>query len=56
MPKVRAWERLHDPKYCVDLSMAEVYELMVEAGYSEAAARAAANERGHQRLNAGQEM
>jgi hypothetical protein len=53
MPKVRAWERLSDPHYSGHLNMAQFYDLLLEAGYSEEVAQAAANKRGWDRLAAG---
>jgi hypothetical protein len=52
MPKVQAWERLNDPDYCGRLTMGELYDLMLRAGYSEEAAQIAANKRGLERLTA----
>lgn len=53
MPRVRAWERLHDASYSGGLSMGALKDLMLQAGYSEADAQAAANKRGWDRLEAG---
>lgn len=56
MPRVQAWERLHDREYCGQLTMGEFYALLIEAGYSERVAQQAANKRGWQRLDAGVKM
>lgn len=56
MPKVQAWERLNDPDYSGRLNMAQFRALLLQAGYSAAAAKKAANQRGWDRLCAGVEM
>lgn len=56
MPKVMAWEKLHDHEYSGRLSMGEFYDLLREAGYSKEVAQKAANKRGWQRLDAGLKM
>lgn len=53
MVKVQAWERLNDPEYCGRLNMAEFYDLLLRAGYSEEVAQAGASKRGWERLCAG---
>lgn len=53
IPKVQAWERLNDPDFCGNLTMDQLYELFVEAGYSEGVAQEAARQRGWDRLCAG---
>jgi hypothetical protein len=52
MPKVQAWERVNDPEYCGRLTMGELYDLMIRAGYSEEVAQEAAKKRGWDRLMA----
>lgn len=56
MERVQAWERLNDPEYAGRLTMGEFYDLLIAAGYSERAARKAANKRGLDRLEAGVTM
>lgn len=56
LPKVRAWERLHDPEQSGKLTFEQFFDLAVVAGYSEDEAQRAANERGWQRLAAGVTM
>ncbi len=53
MSSVQAWERLHDPEYCSQLSMGDFHDLMLRAGYSTEVIREAANQRGWERLCAG---
>lgn len=53
LPKVKAWERLHNPEYCGALTMGQLYDLMLAAGYSEEEAQKAASRRGAERLDAG---
>ena len=52
MLKVQAWERLHDPEYCGQLTMEKFYDLLIEAGCSEEEAQRAATQRGWDRLSA----
>lgn len=56
MQRVMAWERLCDPAYSGQLTMAEFYDLLIEAGYRPEVAQAAANKRGFARLAAGVTM
>jgi hypothetical protein len=56
MRKTQAWEMLNNPEYAGQLTTNGTYELMLEAGYSEAEAQRAASQRGWDRLNAGQVM
>lgn len=56
LPKVQAWELLHDPDYCGQLNTGQFYNLMLRAGYSEEVASGAAKQRGWDRLNAGVAM
>ena len=56
LPKVQAWERLNDPEYSGRLKMAEFYDLLIRAGYSQGVAQKAANQRGWDRLAAGVAM
>lgn len=53
MTKVQAWERLNDPSYHGNMTMGELKELALAAGYSEAAAQRMASHRGWERLSAG---
>ena len=53
MPRVQAWERLNNPEYSGRLTMVEFYELLLQAGYNEETAQAAAQKRGWDRLQAG---
>lgn len=53
MKKVMAWEKLNNLEYSSRLSMADFYNLLLEAGYNEEAAKKAANKRGWDRLDAG---
>lgn len=50
MTKVRAWERLNDHNYSGNLTMVDLHNLLLEAGFSEKAAQKAASQRGWQRL------
>lgn len=56
MEKTQAWELLHNPDYCGRLTMGEVHQLMMRAGYSDMAAQEAASQRGWERLTAGEVM
>lgn len=56
MDGVRAWEELHDPVRSARLTMGEIEDLMVRAGYSLREAHAAAMQRGWDRLAAGEVM
>lgn len=53
MRSVQAWERLNDPEYSGKLDMEALHDLIVRAGYSEAAAQDAAQRRGWDRMQAG---
>ena len=52
MLRVQAWERLNTPEYCGQLTMDQLYDLFIEAGYSEDVAQEAAKRRGWDRLDA----
>ena len=56
LPRVRAWEILHDPEHSGPLSFTQFYDMAIAAGYSEEEAQKGANERGLARLNAGISM
>lgn len=56
MKKTQAWERLNNPEYSGRLTMSQLYDLLLEAGYSEEVAQDAANKRGWDRLEAGVQM
>lgn len=56
MPKVQAWELLNDPHYSGHLSMGELHDLLLRAGYSEEVAHETASKRGWDRLDAGVKM
>lgn len=56
LPKVRAWERLHDPERSGKLSFEQLFDLAIAAGYTEEQAQEAANQRGWERLAAGVTM
>ena len=56
IPKVQAWEQLHDPEYAGGLNMEQFYDLLIRAGYSEEVAHEAAKKRGWDRLSAGVTM
>ncbi len=56
VPKVRAWELLHDPQHVAHLNMTQYYDLMRAAGYTEEVAGRLASEHGWERLNAGVQM
>lgn len=56
LPRIKAWERLHDAEYSGRLTMGQFHELMLAAGYSEDAAQKSASQRGWERLNAGVTM
>lgn len=53
MTRLKAMDRLSDPKYGGNLNASQFYELMIEAGYSESVAQKAANQRGNSRMDAG---
>lgn len=52
MRRVQAWERLNDVNYCAHLTMGELYDLMLRAGYPVEEAQKAASQRGLERLDA----
>lgn len=52
MRSTQAWELLNNPEHCGRLSMGELYDLMLRAGYSEDIAQEAAAQRGRDRLDA----
>lgn len=56
MPRIQAWELLNNLDYSRKLSMSELYDLLVEAGYTEDQAQCAANKRGWDRLSLGMTM
>ena len=56
MEKTQAWELLNNPDYCGRLTMGEVHQLMLRAGYSDTVAQTAASQRGWERMVAGEVM
>ena len=56
MHSAQAWERLRDPHYSSKLDTVELYELMIQAGYSVEVAEEAAKERANARLDARMKM
>lgn len=56
LPRVMAWERVHNPEYSGGLTMGQFYDLLISAGYDKEVALKAANKRGWQRLDAGMKM
>jgi hypothetical protein len=53
LPKVQAWERVNDPEMVGRMSMGQLFETMLEAGYSRDVAEDAASEHGWRRLESG---
>jgi hypothetical protein len=56
MTRVQAWEQLNDPHYCGQLTLQQLYDLMVRAGYSHDVSEKAAKQRGWERMCAGVAM
>lgn len=56
MLRTQAWERLNDPEYSGQLTMGQLYSLMVEAGYPKNVAHNTALQRGWDRLDANLSM
>jgi hypothetical protein len=56
LPKVRAWERVNDPEMVGRMSMGQLLEMMIEAGYPREVAEEAASEHGWRRLEAGNQL
>ena len=56
MLRVQAWELLNNPDYSGRLTMDEFHRLLLRAGWNRVAAQKAANQRGWERLSAGEVM
>lgn len=56
MQRCKAWEQLEDREYSGRLTMIELHELLLKAGWPAKEAQEAANRRGFERQAAGEAM
>ncbi len=56
MNRSKAWDLLENPEYCGRLRMVDFYQLLLRAGWPAKEAQVLANQRGSERLDAGEEM